>query len=106
MNILHRMRHIAAAEPNLNLVALHEHRRIADRLRIPRLAARERRILRNTPPMDSIAGARKAHTPHLASIAPGVEHPIDILRLPDRRFPEPHFVESPGSPEFENRICA
>jgi hypothetical protein len=35
INVRHRVRDIAAAEPHAHLITLHQHRRIADDFRIP-----------------------------------------------------------------------
>src|SRR5580704_12814248 len=93
MKILIRTRHIAAAEPYGNLIAIRDHGRVADHFRIPGRAARNHQ--RKFFPADSVARPPETQPPQLTTVAPRVQHPVISARCPHRRLAEAIGVERP-----------
>src|SRR5260370_4670191 len=92
---------IAAAEPHPDGIALDQDRWIADHFAIPALCARER--TGELLPGYAIHRPGQAQPAIFGVVAPGVEHPIPAVRLPDSGFTEV-LVESAIRADLENGI--
>ena len=104
--------HVAAAEPHADRVAIDHHGRVADHFGIPRLRAAELRG--ELRPAHAVGRAREAQAAVLGEIAAGVEHPVEAVRLPDRRLADAQPRRAPSRrwdwpavfPSGRRRRCA
>src|ERR1700689_2098702 len=104
MNVLIRIRHVTAAEPDRYAIAVRDHGWIADHFRIPGPLARNDHW--KLFPALSVARTGQSQPPNLGAIASRVEHPVITARRPNRRLAQSVGIERPVFAQLQNRIGA